>query len=136
MDYFFEILDYKNTPWLIILLTGTIGLIVSAMVINLIKITASKKQWRVVRAIRENLSSVLYFFVPLVFITAVLKTYSLSDPHYEWLFAISKTLLIGVTTWLIARIVIIVEKILIDQLDFNTRRITIRRGGCLPRSSL
>jgi small-conductance mechanosensitive channel len=120
MDQFFEILDYKNTPWLIILLAGIIGLIVSVMLISLIKITASKKQWRAVRAIRENLSSVLYFFVPLVFITVVLKTYSLSHSHYEWTFAISKTALIAVTTWLIARIVIIVEKILIDQLDFDT----------------
>lgn len=120
MDQFFEVLDYKNTPWLIILLAGIIGLVVSGMFISLIKITASKKQWRAVRAIRENLSSVLYFFGPLVFITGVIKTFSLSHPHYEWLFAISKTCLIAVTTWLITRIVIIVEKILIDKLDFDT----------------
>jgi small-conductance mechanosensitive channel len=120
MNRFFEILDYKSSPWLIILLAGIIGLIISAIVINLIKITASKKEWRAVRAIRENLTSVLYFFIPLVLITATCKTYALIHPHYEWLLAISKTLLIAAATWLIARIVVIIEKILIDQLDFNS----------------
>ncbi|MCF2487006.1 mechanosensitive ion channel family protein [Dyadobacter sp. CY347] len=120
MNEFFNMLDYRNLPWLIVLLATVIGLITSAIVINLIKITASKKEWRAVRAIRENLTSVLYFFIPLVLVTAALKTYSFGNKDYYWTFTISKVLLIAVTTWLMTRIVIIVEKVLIDQLDFTS----------------
>ncbi|WP_221390651.1 mechanosensitive ion channel family protein [Dyadobacter sp. NIV53] len=120
MNYFFELLNYKNTPWLILFLAGVIGFIISIVVIKLIKLTASKKDWVVVRAVSQNLTNVLCFFVPLVLITTVTKTYSLSHPDYEWTHAISKTMLIAVTTWLMTRIVIIIEKILIEQLDFET----------------
>ncbi|NIJ53335.1 mechanosensitive ion channel family protein [Dyadobacter arcticus] len=115
-----EFLNYRQYPWLIILLTGIIGLIISAVLINLIKITAARKQWQAVRAIRENLTSVLYFFIPMILITTIVKSYSLAYKEYEWLFAISKTLMIALTTWLMVRIVVVIEKILIDKLDFDT----------------
>jgi small-conductance mechanosensitive channel len=117
---FLKILDYKNTPWLIILLTGFTGLIISAVLVNLIKITAAKKQWGPVRAIRENLTSVLYFFIPMVLITIVCKSYSLTHKDYDWLFALSKTAMIALTTWLMVRVVVVIERVLIDQLDFDT----------------
>ena len=120
MNYFFELLNYKNTPWLILFLAGVIGFIISIIVIKIIKLTAAKKDWRIVRAISQNLTNVLCFFIPLVLITAVTKTYSLSNPEFVWIQAISKTLLIAVTTWLMTRIVVIIEKILIEQLDFDT----------------
>jgi len=119
MNYFFELLNYKNTPWLILFLAGVIGFVISVVLIKIIKITASKRDWRIVRAISQNLTNVLCFFIPLVFITAVTKSYSLSNPDYGWTHAISKTLLIAVTTWLMTRIVVIIEKILIEQLDFD-----------------
>lgn len=119
MNYFFELLNYKNTPWLILFLAGVIGFIISIVVIKIIKLTAAKKDWRIVKAISQNLTNVLCFFIPLVLITGVTKTYSLSNPDYIWIQAISKTLLIAVTTWLMTRIVVIIEKILIEQLDFD-----------------
>lgn len=120
MNEFFNMFDYRNSPWLIVLPALVIGLIISAVVINVIKITAAKKEWRAIRAVRENLTSVLYFFVPLVLITAALKTYSLTHKDYYWTFTISKVALIAVTTWLMTRVVIIIEKVLIDQLDFSS----------------
>ncbi|MCE7040054.1 mechanosensitive ion channel family protein [Dyadobacter sp. CY312] len=120
MNYFFEKLDYNNTPWLIILLAAAIGLIISVIFIKLIKITAIKKDWSIVKAISENLTSVLYFFVPLVLTTSTTKAYTLSNPAYGWTHAISKVLLIAVSTWLMTRIVIIIEKVLIQKLDFDT----------------
>ena len=120
MNYFFEILDYKNTPWLIILLTACIGLIASVILIAIIKVTAVKKDWSIVKAISQNLTNVLYFFIPLVLVTTTTKTYTLSHPDYEWTHAISKVMLIAVTTWLMTRIVVIIEKILIEKLDFDT----------------
>ncbi|MCF0064958.1 mechanosensitive ion channel family protein [Dyadobacter chenwenxiniae] len=120
MNEFLNMLDYRNSPWLIVLPALIIGLIISAIVINIIKITAAKKEWQAIRAIRENLTSVLYFFIPLVLVTATLKTYSLTHKDYYWTFTISKVALIVVTTWLMTRIVIIIEKVLIDQLDFST----------------
>jgi small-conductance mechanosensitive channel len=104
---FIEAFFYKNEPWLIVLIAGVIGFIISALLINIIKIAALKRQWNAVKAIRENLTSVLYFFVPMVFVTASTRAYSAIYPEYGWLFAISK-------------VVIIVEKILVDQLDFNS----------------
>ncbi|SEI74516.1 Mechanosensitive ion channel [Dyadobacter sp. SG02] len=115
-----DLINYRNSPWLLLLLAGAIGLVISILIISLIKITASRKEWTSVRAVRENLTSVLHFFIPIVLITAAAKTYSYSNPQYDWVFALSKTTLIGITTWLMARIVIIVEKILIDKLDFNS----------------
>ncbi|TDE16542.1 mechanosensitive ion channel family protein [Dyadobacter psychrotolerans] len=120
MQYFLDTLDYKNTPWLIILLAGAVGFVISAILIKLIRITAVKKEWRVIRAISENLTSVLYFFIPLVLTTTVTKAFTLSHTGYEWTHAISKVSLIAVTTWLMTRIVVIVEKVLIEKLDFDT----------------
>jgi small-conductance mechanosensitive channel len=120
MNYFFEIPDYKNTPWLIIILTAAIGLVVSFILIKVLKVTAVKKDWSVVKAVSQNLTNVLYFFIPLVFVTGITKTYALSHPNYEWTHAISKVLLIAVTTWLMTRVVVIIEKILIEKLDFDT----------------
>ena len=119
MNDFLLMIDYQNSPWLIVFAAIVIGLIISAIVINLIKITASKKEWAAVRAVRENLTSVLYFFVPLVLVTAALKTFSFANKDYYWTYTVSKVLLIAVTTWLMTRIVVIIEKVLIDQLDFN-----------------
>ncbi|CAG5068487.1 hypothetical protein DYBT9623_01218 [Dyadobacter sp. CECT 9623] len=117
---FIEAFFYKNEPWLIVLISGVVGFIISALLINIIKIAALKRQWNAVKAIRENLTSVLYFFVPMVFVTASTRAYSAIYPEYGWLFAISKVSLIAATTWLMVRVVIIVEKILVDQLDFNS----------------
>lgn len=120
MNDFSNLLDYRTSPWLIVLPAAVIGLIISVILIKVIKITAAKKEWSAVRAISANLTSVLYFFVPLFLVTAALKTYSLSYKDYYFTFTISKVLLIAVTTWLMTRIVVIIEKVLIDQLDFSS----------------
>jgi small-conductance mechanosensitive channel len=120
MNYFLEKLDYNNTPWLIILLAAAIGLIISVIVIKLIKVTAVRKDWPIVKAISANLTNVLYFFVPLVLTTSTTKAYISSHPEFGWTHAISKVLLIAVSTWLMTRIVIIIEKVLIEKLDFDT----------------
>lgn len=120
MNYLLDKLDYNKTPWLIILLACAIGLIISGVFIKTIKITALKKDWPVAKAISENLTNVLYFFVPLVLITSTTKAYISANADYQWTHAISKILLIGVSTWLMTRIVIIIEKILIEKLDFDT----------------
>ena len=120
MKYLSDLIDYKNSPWLLILATGLVGLIISFLVIKIIKITSVKKDWKVVKAISQNLTNVLYFFIPLLLITISTKAFSLSHPEFDWTHALSKTLLIAVSTWLTTRIVVIVEKILIDELDFET----------------
>ncbi|MCF0059691.1 mechanosensitive ion channel family protein [Dyadobacter sp. CY356] len=120
MNNFLELLDYKNSPWLIILLAAVIGIVISAIVIKSIAITARKKEWPVVRAIHENQTSVLYFFIPLLITTLITKIYSASHKEYYFTHGISKIALIAVSTWLMTRIVIIVEKILIDKLDFDS----------------
>lgn len=120
MNDFLELLDYKNSPWLIILLATIIGLIISFILIKTIAITARKKEWPIVKAIHQNQTSVLYFFIPLLIITLITKEYSESHPRYEFTHGISKIALIAVSTWLMTRIVIIIEKILIDKLDFDS----------------
>ena len=119
MNEFLELLDYKNSPWLIILVAGLIGLILSAIIVKAIAITARRKDWPIIKAIHQNQTNVLHFFVPLLVITLITKTYILSHPRYEFTHGISKIALIAVSTWLMTRIVIIVEKILIDKLDFD-----------------
>jgi len=120
MQYFLETLDYKNTPWLIILLAGAIGFVISIVLIKIIRITAVRKEWSVVKTISKNLTNSLYFFIPLVLITTTTKAYSFSHPGYVWAHIVSKVLLIAVTTWLMTSIVVIIEKVLIEKLDFNT----------------
>jgi small-conductance mechanosensitive channel len=115
-----DFLSDKKTPVLIALLAIVAGLVISAILIKAIKITAARKQWKAVLVIRENLTDVLYFFIPMVLVTVVSKTYSVMNAEYLWLFGVSKTLLIAATTWLMVRAVVIVEKLLIDQLDFNS----------------
>jgi len=129
MTDYFEFLDYKNAPWLIILASSILGLGMSFVMVRLIHLTAKKKEWKVVKALSRNLTNVLYFFVPALFTTIATKTYSLSNSDFTWTHGISKSILIAVTTWLLVRIVIIVEKLLIEELDFaepdnnNARRL-------------
>lgn len=120
MNEFFELLDYKNSPWLIILLAGFVGVLASAIIIKAIAVTANRKDWPIIRSIHQNQTNVLYFFIPLLVITLVTNNYTQTHPEYEFTHAISKILLIAVTTWLMTRIVIIIEKVLIDKLDFDT----------------
>ncbi|CAG5004355.1 Miniconductance mechanosensitive channel MscM [Dyadobacter sp. CECT 9275] len=120
MNDFLELLDYKNTPWLTILLAGLLGIFISFAVIQFIRITASKKDWTIIKAVRQNLTNVLYFFIPLVMVTIVTNTYSRQHAAYGWTHGISKICLIAVSTWLAVRIIIIIEKLLIDDLDFET----------------
>jgi small-conductance mechanosensitive channel len=118
MNSFLELVDFAASPWLSIFIAGIVGLIISVVIIAAIRLTALKKDWKVVRSLNENLTSVLYFFVPLVLITVVTNAYALADKRFLWTHGTSKILLIAVTTWLMVRIVIIVEKILIEELDF------------------
>jgi small-conductance mechanosensitive channel len=120
MDNLPELLDYKNSPWLFILLAIVVGLLLSAIFIKLIAVTAHRKEWPLVRAIHEKQTKVLYFFVPLLITTFVTRTYTIAHPHYGFTHVISKIALIAVSTWLMTRIVIIIEKLLIDTLDFDS----------------
>jgi small-conductance mechanosensitive channel len=116
-----EFLDYKNTPWLLIAVSGLSGLALSTLLVWGIRITARRKSWKLIKSLSKNLTSVLHFFVPLVLITATSRAYSVADDRYVWAHGLSKILLVAVTTWLLVRIVIIVEKVLIDDLDFTSQ---------------
>lgn len=119
MITFPEFLDYKNSPWLIIALACMFGLAMSMLFVRVIRLTARKKDWIFFKSLSENLTNVLHFFTPLVLTTIATRAYSLANPAYIWTHGISKTLLIAATTWLLVRIVIIVEKVLIQDLDFG-----------------
>jgi len=119
MITFPEFLDYKNSPWLIILLAVVLGLAMSMLFVRLIRLTARKKDWKFFKSLSDNLTNVLHFFVPLVLVTSSTKAYSVDHPDYLWTHGLSKTLLIAATTWLLVRIVIIIEKVLIQDLDFG-----------------
>ncbi|WP_025763954.1 mechanosensitive ion channel family protein [Dyadobacter tibetensis] len=118
MNKFLEIFDYEKSPWLGILLSLIAGIILSYSLIMVIKATARRKDWPWVRVIYQNQTNVLYFFIPLTIITAVTKAYSAVAPTYGVMYAISKVALIAVTTWLAVRIVVIIEKYLLEKLDF------------------
>jgi len=120
MNNFLELLDYKNSPWLLILLAALAGLLLSFIVIKVIALIAQRREWTVIKAIHEKQTLVLCYFIPLLFITFITKTYSLIHPEFEFTHIISKIALIAVSTWLMTRIVVIVEKLLIDTLDFDT----------------
>ncbi|WP_414617697.1 mechanosensitive ion channel family protein [Dyadobacter sp. 32] len=119
MITFPEFLDLKNSPWLIILLAAMLGLAMSIFLKRVIRLTARKGKWKILKSISQNLTNVLHYFVPLVFITLVTRAYSYANPQYSWTHGISKTLLIAASTWLLVRIVIIIEKVLIEDLDFQ-----------------
>ncbi len=120
MSKILEIFDYRSTPWLGIILGSLSGLLISYIIIYLIRVTNSKKGWAVFRVLQSNLTNVLYFFIPLVVTTIVANAYAQLHPEYGILFAFSKVALIAVSTWLSIRIIVIVELVLIENLDFNS----------------
>jgi small-conductance mechanosensitive channel len=119
MIKFLDFLDIENAPWLIVVLAGLAGSVVSIIVVRIIRLAILRNRWKVLNTLSENLTGVLYFFVPLVFITAATKVYTRANGEFLWTHGISKSLLIAVTTWLLVRVVIVIEKILIDELDFQ-----------------
>lgn len=118
MISFPEFSEYKNALWLVASLAGLAGLVLSMLLIRIIRLTARKQDWKFVRSLSQNLTNVLHFFVPLVLIVTATRAYSATDPAYEFTHGIAKVLLIAVTTWLLVRIIIIIEKLLIEDLDF------------------
>lgn len=119
MNELFEKLDPKYIPWLVFLLACIAGVFVSFLLIRLIKMVARKKDWLFIKVWSRNLTNVLYFFIPLVFLTVAAKYYILKGVDLEWVYGTLKVLLIAVTTWLMTRIVIIIEKALLEQFDLG-----------------
>jgi small-conductance mechanosensitive channel len=114
-----EFLDFENTPWLIVGLAGLAGLVVSVIIVRIIRLTVLRNRWKFLDTLSENMTGVLHIFVPLVFISTATNIFTRTNGENVWTHGVSKSLLIAVTTWLLVRVVIIVEKILIDELDFQ-----------------
>ncbi len=112
--------DFKNTPWLGIILGTITGLLLSYLIIFLIRTSKNKNSWSIVRILQQNITNVLYFFIPLTFTTLITNEYTRIHPEYGILFALSKVSLIIVSTWMAVRIVTITELLLIDNLDFDS----------------
>jgi small-conductance mechanosensitive channel len=119
MITFLEFLHFPNTPWLMIGLAGLAGLIISFIVVRIIRLRELRKRWKALDTLSENLTGVLHFFVPIVFITVVTKYFTTTNGTFLWTYGISKALMIAITTWLLVRIVMIIEMILINELDFQ-----------------
>lgn len=115
-----RVLDFRHQPWNTIGVGTVIGILAAFILSGIIKITAKKKDWKVVKTISENLSGVLYLFFPLLVINIIAQPYAYRTHLYALIYGIDKTLLVAVTTWLAARIVIIIEIILIDSLDIKS----------------
>jgi small-conductance mechanosensitive channel len=105
--------------WHTVAAAAVVGLITGWIVIKILQLISRRKDRTIFRIIHRSITSVLYFFFPIVLINIV-STNRYADPEEARLvYNLSKVALIAVGAWLAIRIVIIFERLILDQLDLN-----------------
>ena len=111
-------MQIKN--WHILVSAFALGIVTAWSIIKLITLLSKKPNRTILIKIRNNITSVLYFFFPTLFSAIGLGAMrDHSQANSEMLFAVSEILLVGVSAWLTIRIVILFEKLFLDQLDLS-----------------
>lgn len=109
----------KFQYWHIIAMAMVIGLVTGWFAIKIIRLFSRKEGRKTLRIVHQSVTSVLYFFFPILFVNFVsLNQYATKEESYL-VYTVSKVALIAVSTWLAIRIVIIFEKLFLDRLDLN-----------------
>ncbi len=105
--------------WHIIVVAAFLGFVVGWASIKSILFFSRREDRRTLRIIHQSITSVLYFFFPILFVQIVSLNKLATKTESYWVYTGSKLALIAVGTWLAIRIIIIFEKVFLDQLDLN-----------------
>lgn len=106
--------------WKILLSATLIGIFTAWGLIKILSILSRKPDRTILIKIRESITQVLYFFFPSLLITIGLGALGdESGAKTSILFIASKIMLVGLSTWLAIRVVIIFEKLFLGQLDLK-----------------
>lgn len=94
-------------------------MIMGWLVIRVIFYIARRQQSKSWTTFRESITSVLYFFFPTLFVWLVANNRFATTEESYFVYSASKVALIVVSTWLTIRIVVIFERLILNQLDLN-----------------
>ncbi|WP_373513071.1 mechanosensitive ion channel family protein [Persicitalea sp.] len=105
--------------WQILALAAVTGLLTGWLVIRLLKFVSRKQSNKSWRTVRESITSVLYFFFTALFVNLLANNRYATAAESYFIFSASKIILIAVSTWLAIRLVVLMERIILNQLDLN-----------------
>jgi small-conductance mechanosensitive channel len=109
----------KLQYWHILALTLVVGILTAWIIIRLIYLFADRKNWRTLKIIRESITYVLYFFFPALFIHLIAQNAYGTPTEIALTTAISRVGVLIVSTWLVLRVVVIFELLILSRLDLK-----------------
>ena len=113
------ILSLKIEYWQILALAAVVGLITGWLAIRVLKFISRKQDTKTWQTVHKSITSVLYFFFLVLFVNLVANNrYATREESYV-LYNVSKIALIAVSTWLAIRLVLLFERLILNQLDLN-----------------
>ncbi len=105
--------------WQILALAVVAGLLTGWLVIKIVYYVARKQNSDTWNTVQQSITSVLYFFFPTLFVCLLANNrYATAEESY-FVYSGSKIVLIVVGTWLAIRLVFILERLILNQLDLN-----------------
>ncbi len=105
--------------WHTVAAATVLGVIIGWIVIKVLLLLSRQRDHAIFRVIHRSITSVLYFFFPILLINIIALNRYATPEEGRIVYNISKVALIAVSTWLTIRIVIIFERLILDQLDLN-----------------
>lgn len=113
---------YNNADaplWAILAGSIILGCILAKVVLSLISVAKLFRADAYVKIVKESLAQVLYVFFPVLLMTISLGFYLDEHPKVSWLFQLSKVASIAISAVTLAKIVILIERIIILQLEID-----------------
>jgi small-conductance mechanosensitive channel len=112
--------DSTNAPlWAIMVGSVLLGCLAAKLTLSIFSVARFFNADEYVQVIKDNLSQVLYVFFPVLVLTISLGFYVDEHPKAFWLFQFSKLTLIALSAITLARIVILVERLILLRLEID-----------------
>ncbi len=105
--------------WLLILGALLVGLLLARLTIYLVTALGRFSSGVIVTTIKQEMTKGLYFFFPILLFSIGSIYYESRHPGTEWVLQFSKVAMVTVSTWLLIRMVIIIEKIILLKLEID-----------------
>ncbi len=105
--------------WQILALSALTGLLTGWLAIRILKFISRKQETKTWRTVNRSITNVFYFFFIVLFVTLVANNRYATREESYLIYSSCKIALIAVSTWLAIRLVLLFEKLILNQLDLN-----------------
>ncbi len=105
--------------WQILALAAVAGLMAGWLAIRILKFISRKQDTKTWQTVHRSITSVLYFFFLVLFVNLVANNRYVTKEESYLIYSASKVALIAVSAWLAIRLILLSERLILNQLDLN-----------------